>query len=95
MRVFNPSAAFVAFFNQVIAAAEAPVTAGSYMPVIPTFTDQEEDSFVQVHLVPLIRQVDTMRRSVSPAPAPNPYALDPSTGQPLHPEAWGVTGGGV
>ena len=73
MRTFQPSPEFRAFFDQVIAAAEAPVTAGSFSLTVPTFASPEEQAFVQAKLVPLIGAIDTYRRSVIPpavGPAP-------------------------
>jgi hypothetical protein len=65
MKVFQPSAAFQQFFDAVIAAAEAPVTAGRYTPTIPTLADPHEQAFVQQVLVPLIGDINRMKASVS------------------------------
>jgi hypothetical protein len=92
MRTFQPSVAFSTFFNQVIASAEAPVVAGGFSLAIPVFPDPEEQAFADTVLAALITQIDVMRKSVSPPPAPNPYALD-ANGQPLYPESWGTTAG--
>lgn len=74
MRAFRPSPEFIAFFNTIIAAAEAPVTAGSYAPAIPTFANPEEQAFAQTKLAELIDQIDRMRKSLIP---PAPSSTDP------------------
>lgn len=66
MRAFQPSPAFVSFFNAVIADAEAPVTAGTYAPVIPDFADPFEQAFAHTKLLALIQQIEAMRRSLAP-----------------------------
>lgn len=70
MRAFQPSPAFVAFFNQMIAAAEAPVTPGSFTVTIPTFANPQEQTFADTILLGLARQIDAMRKSVTPVAAP-------------------------
>ena len=92
MRLFQPSQAFQAFFNQIIADAERPVTAGTYTPMIPDFPDPEEQAFAHTQLAELIRSIHAMKQSVTTQTV-NPYALDPSTGQPLYPESWGTQSG--
>lgn len=69
---FTPSSGFVAFFNQIIAAAEAPVTPGSYNPAVPTFPDAQEQAFVQVVLVPMIANINRMKQSVTVTVAISP-----------------------
>lgn len=76
MRVFEPSAAFIAFFDSVIATAEAPVTPGTYAPALPQLANSEEAAFVQDRLVPLITQINRMKASVTPAPV-SPMSGDP------------------
>lgn len=71
MKIFRPSAAFQAFFDAVIAAAEAPVTPGSYNPTVPTFADPREQAFVIQQLLPLITQINVMKASVTPSTAPS------------------------
>lgn len=66
MRAFQPSPAFVAFFNQMIAAAEAPVTPGSFTVTIPTFADPQEQAFANTILLGLAQQIDAMRKSITP-----------------------------
>lgn len=95
MITFQPSAPFLAFFNQVIAAAEAPVVAGGFSMAIPSFPDPQEQAFADTVLAALIGQIDAMRRSVTPTTPTSAelYAVDPASGQPLYPEMWGTGAG--
>lgn len=91
---FTPSAAFVTFFNQVIAAAEAPVVPGGFSMDIPPFADPQENTFAQTVLAGLIQEIAAMRASVTPQTlTPTQlYAVDPM-GQPYYPEMWGTGAG--
>lgn len=95
MITFQPSAPFVAFFNQVIAAAEAPVVPGGFSMAIPSFPDPQEQAFADTVLAALIAQIDAMRRTVTPTVLTTAelYSMDPATGQPLYPEMWGTGAG--
>lgn len=70
MRLFQPSPAFQAFYDRVIADAERPVTAGTYVLAIPTFASTDERVFAETVLGPLIAQIDQMKRSVTPTATP-------------------------
>jgi hypothetical protein len=74
---FTPSAQFQAFFDEVIRNAEAPVTAGSYTPVIPDFPDPREQAFAHTKLAELIAMIDRMRKSVTPVAAPSTAPANP------------------
>jgi hypothetical protein len=55
---FQPSPAFVSFFNAIILAAESTPVAGRFQPTIPDFPDSREQAFAHTVLATLISQID-------------------------------------
>lgn len=88
MRAFTLSPPVKAWFDAIVAAhPDAPAP-----PLPPPSGNPEEIAFYNAFLIPLAALKGQIVAQVPP-PAPDPYALDAS-GQPLHPEMWGTSGGG-
>ncbi len=95
MKPFQPSVAFLRYYEEVMAVVLAPISPGmghSSVPM-PNLPDIRERAFATTKLAPLIDQVNLYRDSVpalGSTTVADPYAVDTS-GQPLYPEMWGTT----
>jgi hypothetical protein len=76
MKQFKPSAAFLQYYQAVLAIANGPIAAGMGPVTIPLpdLHDIRERAFANTKLVPLITAINTYRASMVPeAPYYTPY----------------------
>jgi len=85
MRTFTLSPPVKAWFDAIVAAhPDAPAP-----PLPPPSGSSEEIAFYNALLIPIAALKGQVVAQVPP-PAPDPYAIDPNTGQPINPEMWGT-----
>jgi hypothetical protein len=79
MKPFRPSAAFQAYYDAVMAAANAPITPGLGPVVIPmpVLIDLRERAFATLKLAPIIPTINAYRASVPPLGGPPVFPLTP------------------
>jgi hypothetical protein len=104
MKTFQPSPELLAFYNAVVAKAnyadafsENATAAHRTLPPVPARpTDVQQAAFLDHLCMPLYGLVknayDRMNAVVAQQMA-DPYGVNPSTGQPYHPEMWGTQSG--
>lgn len=96
VKTFQPIPSLLTFYNTLIAQASAE---GQFVPppVIPARPDDPQQAAFLDHLcMPLhglLKNAYDRAQAVIAQQYTNPYAVDPYTGQPYHPEAWGTTAG--
>jgi len=88
MRPFTPSPEFQTFFDLVVAHGNDVwgTSSRGFSPVVPTFTNPEEQAFTQERLVPFIAKINALGLALMNAWYMNevarstPYTPDPSSG---------------
>lgn len=90
MRTFTLSPLVKAWFDTVVNLhPDAPAP-----PLPPPSSNPEEQAFHAAVLVPIATLKGAVIQAMPPpAPVIDTYAIDPNTGQPLHPEMWGTQAG--
>jgi hypothetical protein len=75
MKAFQPSPAFQAFFEALMAQANAPTTSSTGNLTVPVLTDPHEQAFMETQCLPLLNALRTFAGTPisAPAPTPEPY----------------------